>query len=193
MGAGRLLVVGLGAMLLVTGLPRLRDGGGVASASVRETFREPRVWHSKDGVLRRTLVMRRAANRLGRRRILTLTYGSAVPGPTWRVKPRDRIPGRLGKRKTPPAPAPPPGRRPAPRTRSRARQRARDGNAVEPLHQPARARPAGRSARQRGQRLPRYPTRAVLRLRHPDPRQPALGPVLLPSAPPPIRDRAVLE
>src|SRR5262249_60285290 len=84
MEARRLLVIGLGAMLLVTVPPSIRAGGGVASARVHETFREPRVWRSKDGVLRRTLQMRRAATRLGRRRILTLTYNGAIPGPTWR-------------------------------------------------------------------------------------------------------------
>jgi hypothetical protein len=57
---------------------RLIDGGGIASARVRETFHEPPVWRSERGVLRRNLEMRRAATKLGHRKILTLTYAGAI-------------------------------------------------------------------------------------------------------------------
>src|SRR5262245_40583505 len=96
----RLLVAGLGTMCLAWAAPP------IAAARVRETFREPPVWRSEDGVLRGDLEMRRARTRLGGRRILTLTYGGTIPGPTWRIKPGDRIAVRLINNMTPSAPAP---------------------------------------------------------------------------------------
>src|SRR5262245_12603174 len=92
------LATGLGAICLALAVPP------TASARVRETFREPPVWRSEDGMLRGDLEMRRTRTRLGGRRILTLTYGGTIPGPTWHIKPGDRIAIRLINNMTPSAP-----------------------------------------------------------------------------------------
>src|SRR5262249_8763415 len=90
-----LLTTALAATLLVT----------TASARVRETVREPTVWHSEGGVLQRTLEMRRARTTLEGRKLLTLTYEGTIPGPTWRLAPGERIKVRLVNNMTPPAPS----------------------------------------------------------------------------------------
>src|SRR5262245_55965139 len=110
MELGRLPVTGLGVMLLVTAEPlvgvRWIDTGGIVSARVHETFREPPVWRSDGGVLRRDLEMQRTATKLGHRKLLTPTYEGRIPGPTWRLKPGDRIQVRLINNMTPSVSAP---------------------------------------------------------------------------------------
>jgi FtsP/CotA-like multicopper oxidase with cupredoxin domain len=102
-----LLMTGLGTMFLMAAAPLIGWSAGEASSAsrVRETFREPPVWRSEGGALQRSLEIRRAKTRLGRRQILTLTYEGAIPGPTWLLEPGDHIKVRLINNMTPSASA----------------------------------------------------------------------------------------
>lgn len=67
----------------------------VRSDPTPDGFPQPAEWKSAAGVLEGTLEVKRAPTSLDERPILTLTYNGAIPGPTWRVKPGDRIKVRL--------------------------------------------------------------------------------------------------
>jgi len=74
----------------------LASGGAPAHAkSLPDTLPQPPEWRTQGGVLSGTLEIKRAQTFLGGRPIQTLTYNGAMPGPTWRVKPGDRLKVRL--------------------------------------------------------------------------------------------------
>lgn len=83
------------AAILATGAYGSSQGDDFELFRFDDDFREPPVWRSQGGILERTLEIRRAPNVLGGRPISTLTYGGGIPGPTWRVKPGDRLKIRL--------------------------------------------------------------------------------------------------
>lgn len=89
LGAGAVVVggVGLGA---VGGGPFTADRGGPL-VPTGSRFTEPAHLRSQDGFLRVRLEPAWAEVDLGGRRARLLAYDGQVPGPTWRVRPGDRI------------------------------------------------------------------------------------------------------
>ncbi len=92
LGAAGVVVGGIG--LSETGLPwttgSLESGGDSSLELV-----QPEVLQSENGLLRTELVVARAEVDLGGTTAQMLTYNGSVPGPTWHVRPGDRLEVRL--------------------------------------------------------------------------------------------------
>lgn len=88
LGTAGIIVGGVG--LSRTGLPWTSTSTGVSGDGGRE-LRQPEVVHSNHGVLRTELVVERTNVEVGGRSAQMLTYNGTVPGPTWRVRPGDRL------------------------------------------------------------------------------------------------------
>ena len=120
------------AAVLAAGAHGASQGDDFDAFSFGDDFREPPVWRSQGGVLERTLEIRRTPNMLAGRPISTLTYAGGIPGPTWRVKPGDRLKIRLINNATPSAsvPAAEPHRHPMPPTLLTRHQAEVDAGAI---------------------------------------------------------------
>lgn len=86
----------VGRALVLASVPLVVFAGGLSEAAgIPHGFPQPLEWKSDGGILSGTLEVKRTPTLLGTRSILTLTYDGTIPGPTWRVKPGDRIKIRL--------------------------------------------------------------------------------------------------
>ncbi len=91
-GAAGIIMGGVG--LSQTGLPwSTRPVGNNADPDL--PWEQPAVLQSQNGVLRTELVVSRTEVELAGVRAHMLTYNGSVPGPTWRIRPGDRLEVRL--------------------------------------------------------------------------------------------------
>ena len=87
-----LLLGGIGAGSLVAGTAGLLSTGlGSTPPSGGSALVEPSVRASVDGALSMTLSAAEASAQVGGRRAAVWAYNGGLPGPTWRVRPGDRV------------------------------------------------------------------------------------------------------
>ncbi len=91
-GAAGIVIGGLG--LSGTGLPWRSGSTGAGGASGLEMV-QPDAVRSENGVLRTELVIARTEVDIAGTTARMLTYNGSVPGPTWHVRPGDRLEVRL--------------------------------------------------------------------------------------------------
>jgi len=95
LGAASLGVGGVGLWRTTTTGPRSPVGSGAVATPSQDELIQPAVLASQGGLLNVELTAAERVVDLAGTRANALTYGQTVPGPTWQVRPGDRIQVRL--------------------------------------------------------------------------------------------------